>query len=164
MSLRQDLAAELARLNGFLAAAPLSVTVADAGVELCVEFLAVDSMSCQVRRVQMTVPALASKTAAALQAWAQNLCQRISYLLEPLGPLELDLQNQQALIRSTKPSQLPNGAQYYEILLQTGTGGVFTLQRYRTTKGTPGRDAVDMLLTHEVLLKLADDLVASIPP
>jgi hypothetical protein len=49
------------------------------------------------------------------------------------------------------------------VLLQSDTSGNFSLRRYQAVKGAPGRTQVDMHLTHEVLSKLADDLVETIP-
>ena len=59
--------------------------------------------------------------------------------------------------------KLPDGTQYYEIVLSSQSGGNFALRRFRSTKGQPGRDQVDITVTHEVLLKLADDLVSTLP-
>ena len=64
---------------------------------------------------------------------------------------------------STPPSQLPTGTQYFEIILSSKSSGTFSLKRYRSTKGQPGRDAVEITVTHEVLLKLTDDLIATLP-
>lgn len=99
----------------------------------------------------------------ALKKWAENLSQRINYLLENIGPLEYDPTAGQVLIRSTPPDQLPDGTQYYEIVLSSQSGGNFSLRRYKSVKGQPGRDAVEITITHEVLLKLADDLVDTVP-
>ena len=107
---------------------------------------------------------LSSQSAAfsALETWARNLSKRITYLLEQIGPLELDPAAGEVLIRSTPPDQLPDGAQYYEIILSQ-KGGTFLLNRFRSVKGTPGRSPVDIQVTHEVLHKLVDDLEDTIP-
>ncbi len=67
------------------------------------------------------------------------------------------------LIRSTPPDQQAAGNQYYEILLHTLGAGQFTLRRYGTQKGAAGRTPADIYLTHEVLDKLVNDLVESLP-
>jgi hypothetical protein len=162
MSLRDDIAAELTRLVG--TTSPTSVTAADpSGLQMRVDFTAVDSMSCSFEQIELFVPNLQNATFDVLKQWADSLSKRITYLLENIGPLEYDPAAGQVLIRSTSPSQLPNGAQYYEIVLSSKSGGNFSLRRYRSTKGQPGRDAVDITVTHEVLLKLADDLVDTLP-
>jgi hypothetical protein len=163
MTLRQQLSQELSRLVG--APAPGTVTVSDAsGVRMQVDFTAVDSMSCSFSQIELFVPTLQNAQFDALRNWADSLSQRLTYLLENIGPLEYDPAAGQVLIRSAPPDKLPDGTQYYEIVLSSHTGGNFSLRRYRSTKGQPGRTAVDITVTHEVLLKLADDLVATLPP
>jgi len=162
MSLRNDLEQELKRLVG--THTPTSVTVSDAGgLQLRVDFTAVDSMSCSFDQIELFVPSLQNAAFDALKKWAENLSQRINYLLENIGPLEYDPTAGQVLIRSTPPDQLPDGTQYYEIVLSSQSGGNFSLRRYKSVKGQPGRDAVEIAITHEVLLKLADDLVDTVP-
>lgn len=162
MSLHSEIAAELNRLIG--TTSPTSVTATDpSGVEMRVDVTAVDSMSCSFSQIELFVPNLQQATFDVLKQWADSLSKRITYLLENIGPLEYDPDAGQVLIRSTSPSQLPDGTQYYEIVLTTQSGGNFSLRRYRSTKGQPGRDAVDITVTHEVLLKLAEDLVDTLP-
>jgi hypothetical protein len=162
MSLSSDLQQELARLAG--TCSPTSVTLAEAGgLTLLFDFNAIDSMSCSLSQIELSVPTLRNAPFDALKQWAQALSRRITYLLEQLGPLEYDPAAGEVLIRSTTPSQLPSGTQYYEIILSSGTAGTFSLRRYRAVKGVAGRDAVDITVTHEVLLKLVDDLVDTIP-
>lgn len=162
MSLRQKLAGELQRLAGASGAG--RVTVADpGGLRLEVEFVAVDSMSCRFSELALFVPALQNAGFDALRQWADALAQRITYLLEQIGPLEYDPGAGQVLIRSVRPDVLPDGSQYYEIVLSAHAGGSFSLRRYRSTKGQPGRAPVDITVTHEVLLKLADDLLDTLP-
>ncbi|MCA9055097.1 MAG: hypothetical protein KDA75_14750, partial [Planctomycetaceae bacterium] len=138
-------------------------TVSDAGLTLEIDFLAIDSIGCSFEQLALTVPAMNGAAFDALKTWAQGLSRRITYLLEQVGPLEFDEPAGEVLIRSTPPSQLPAGAQYYEILLQSHGGGRFTLCRYESTKGQAGRKLTPLTLTHEVLLKLVDDLVDTIP-
>ena len=162
MSLRNEIASELKRLIG--TTSPTSVTATDvSGLEMRVDFTAVDSMSCSFLQIELFVPHLQQAAFDVLKQWADSLSKKISYLLENIGPLEYDPDAGQVLIRSTSPSQLPDGTQYYEIVLSSKAGGNFSLCRYRSTKGQPGRDAVDVTVTHEVLLKLADDLVDTLP-
>ncbi|QDU38504.1 hypothetical protein Mal4_28320 [Maioricimonas rarisocia] len=162
MSLRNDLEQELKRLIG--THSPTSVTVSDAGgLQLRIDFTAVDSMSCSFDQIELFVPSLQNAAFDALKKWAENLSQRIKYLLENIGPLEYDPSGGQVLIRSTPPDQLPDGTQYYEIVLSSQSGGNFSLRRYQSVKGQPGRNPVEITVTHEVLLKLADDLVDTVP-
>ena len=162
MSLSQDLQQELSKLVG--TQSPTSVSVSDAsGLSLQVDFTAVDSMSCSFTEIQLFVPALQNAAFDALKKWAEQLSQRITYLLENIGPLEFDPDAGEVLIRSTPPGQLPDGTQYFEIILSSQAAGTFSLKRYRSIKGQPGRDPVEITVTHEVLIKLTDDLIATIP-
>jgi len=162
MSLSADLQQELTALIG--TNSPTTVTVADpAGLMLTVEFTAVDSMSCSFTGITLFVPSLQQAAFDVLKQWAQALSQRITYLLENIGPLEFDPDAGEVLIRSTPPSQLPSGTQYFEIILSSHSSGTFSLRRYASVKGQPGRQAVDITVTHEVLIKLTDDLLETIP-
>lgn len=162
MGLRREVDREMQALLG----APMPATVQAAngnGLQLRIEFNQVDVLGCAVSELALFVPSLQNAAFDVLKQWATDLSQKITYLLENIGPLEFDPQAGQVLIRSSPPDQLANGAQYYEIVLSSNGTGTFILRRYRSTKGQPGRDPVDMHLTHEVILKLVDDLVATIP-
>lgn len=160
MSVRTLLAAELARLRGYSSASPVSVSVTDpSGISIDIEFTQVDSLACAIRQITVHVPSMSQVAFAQLQKWAEALSQRITYLLEQLTPLELDPQAGQILIRSTRPDQLPDGTQYYEIVVSNTGAGSFTLQRFQSVKGTPGRTPIDLQVTHELLYKLCDDLI-----
>lgn len=132
-------------------------------VTLHLDVSAVDRLSCALSELRIVAPHLSAAGFAALTAWAQKLCARITYLLEQIGPIELDPNAGNVLIRSDPPDRQSAGAHYYEILLQNEGAGHFTLRRYSTQKGSPGRTPVDLYLTHEVLDKLVNDLVDSLP-
>lgn len=160
MSVRILLAAELARLRGYSSASPVTVSVTDpSGISIVIEFTQVDSLACAFRQITVHVPSMNQVAFAQLQKWAEALSQRITYLLEQISPLECDPQGGQVLIRSTRPDPLPDGTQYYEIIVSSTGTGTFTLQRFRSVKGTPGRTPIDLQVTHELLYKLCDDLI-----
>lgn len=163
MGLRQDLQLELQHQQGLSGSAPVRSTLTDGGLTLEIDFLAVDSLGCSFEQLTLAASAMNGAAFDALKTWARSLSRRITYLLEQIGPLEFDEQAGEVLIRSTPPDHLPDGAQYYEILLQSQQGGRFCLTRYRSVKGQPGRTQTPLTMTHEVLLKLADDLVDTIP-
>ena len=98
-----------------------------------------------------------------LREWAEALCQRITYLLENLGPLEFEPDAGKILIRSTAPSNQPDKRLFYEVLLHSKADGSFSLKRYESVKGQTGRTPVDLQMTHEVLTRLVRDLVETIP-
>ncbi len=164
MSLHSDLQQELQRLQGFSGPQTTSASVSGpGGLTLLVDFFAVDSIGCSIDQIVLDVPALNNAAFDVLRTWAQALSQRITYLMEQIGPLEYDEVAGEVLMRSVSPAQLPDGAQYYEILLQSRSGGRFVLRRYASIKGQPGRTAVPIETTRQVLLRLADDLVDTLP-
>lgn len=164
MSLKTALSTELKKLVGLAGpvARPASLT-APGNVDVAIDFIAVDSMSCSFREIRLRVPALASAGVDRLQEWAEKFCKRVTYLLEHIGPIEVDPEHGRVLVRSTPPDKQDEERLFYEILLQSHANGNFSLRRYRTSKPAAGRAQVDMQTTHEVLLKLVDDLVDTIP-
>lgn len=136
---------------------------APGGVDVAIDFVAVDRLGCALQQIRLRVPALAGCDTDKLTEWAEALSRRVTYLLEGLGPIEIDRNSGQVLVRSNPPGHQPDGTSYYEVLLQSDTGGNFSLRRYRAVKGSPGRTQVDVHLTHEVLLRLVDDLLETIP-
>ncbi|MBW3540159.1 MAG: hypothetical protein KY476_07810 [Planctomycetes bacterium] len=164
MDLTTRLADELKQLAGFHSATPRTVALGGPdGVDLAIDFTAVDRMSCAFRELRLRVPALAAGGFDALKKWAEALSQRVTYLLENIGPLEFDPASGQVLIRSKAADAQPYGSSYYEVLLASTGAGLFTLRRYRTQKGVGGREQVELQVTHEVLKKLVADLIDTIP-
>lgn len=164
MSISTQLQPILTKLVGFQSTAAQTTTLTDStGVVMAIDFLQVDAMSCSVEEIRLEVPSLYNADMQTLEDWANALCGRITYLLEHIGPLERDEQNGQILIRSTPPSKHAAGTKYYEIMLKSRGSGRFTLKRYESIAGSHGRSPVPMQMTHEVLLKLVDDLADTIP-
>jgi hypothetical protein len=166
MSLSLDLAAALTPYVGQNFMPPRSITVHDPqGITLTVAVISMESLGVSLEELRLEVPALAAAPMTVLERWAKGLCQRITYLLETLAPLEFDAQGQEVLIRSQQPdtSSISGHAKYYEVLLSSLGQGRFCLRRYLADKQQPGRQPVPLQLTHEQLAKLVNDLVATLP-
>lgn len=164
MSLLTKLGSELTKQIGYSSSNPHTVLLsAPQNVKIEIDLTAVDTMSCSCREIRLSVPSLVDADFDKLRNWGKNLCRRLTYLLENIGPLELDESAGQVLIRSTPPDKQGGTIQFYEIVLESHSDGNFTLRRFRTDKGQPGRQRVDVVTTHEVLKKLVADLVDSIP-
>ncbi len=164
MSLGDKIAQELQQLVGFNGPGSKIVTLTEPQLaELAVDLMIVDSLSCSFHELRINAPHLVGASVDTLRDWADALSQRITYLLENLGPIEIDTQAGQVLVRSNPPDQQPAGAKYYEVLLQSDTSGNFSLRRFEAEKGAPGRIQVDIQTTHEVLRKLVDDLIDTLP-
>ncbi len=163
MTTGRQLADEVRKLAGHAGPAAKTVAIAAGSVDLAVDVTAADSMSCSCREIRMRVPALSGAGPDVLKKWAHDLCSRVTYLLEQLGPLEIDSEGKQVLIRSKSPDKRDNSTTFYEVLLQSQGAGLFTLRRYRRDSQGAPREHVDLRTTHELLEKLADDLIATIP-
>ncbi|MDZ4683704.1 MAG: hypothetical protein SH850_01365 [Planctomycetaceae bacterium] len=165
MGLSLDLAAALQPLVGQVFLPAKTVTVSDGqGVTLSADLIAVESLGLSCEELRLMVPALSGASLDVLKTWAGGLCQRITYLLETLSPLEFDAQGSEVLIRSTTPdTSHPGQTKYYEVLLSSHGGGQFSLRRYEADRATGGRAHVPLRITHEQLAKLVNDLVTTLP-
>lgn len=164
MKFSQQIEQQLSTLIGLAPGSLQVVAFSNAdNIRLEIDFTAVDMMGCSLKELRLNVPTLQSADAQTLKQWADAFCLRVTYLLENLGPLEIDSNQAQVLIRSTPPDTSGPATQYYEIQLYSQANGNFSLSRYLVQQGQPGRNQVEMQLTHEVLKKLVDDLVDTIP-
>jgi len=164
MLLRDDLELKLQSLYSARAAMPASVQLSDStGIALRLELSHLDFMSCAFSELALFIPQLQNAAFSMLEQWAEDLSKRMTYLLEPLGPLEFDPTGGQILVRSTPPGQGPRGTLFYELLLTTSGHGTFSLRRYQSISGQAGRTPTDIQVTHEVLLRLVTDLLATLP-
>ena len=160
-----QLTEELKQLAGFSSSTPRRIEITDPdGLVLGVAVVAVDALSCAFESLTLHVPSLVGNESDVLQAWANALSGRVTYLLENIGPIEIDNRSSQVLIRSTPPHRTCTDTQFYEVLLSAQPNGTFLFRRYRAEDGQPGRESVDIHLTLETLHKLVDDLVDTIPP
>ncbi len=165
-----DLLSELGKLSGLSVSTPqtTSLTTPDPRnaaelMEVQLDFVEVDKLSCALREIRLNIPSLRQADTDLLKQWTEALCQRITYLMENLGPLEFEPDAGKILIRSTAPTSPAGKKLYYEVLLHAHAGGCFSMKRYESVKGQPGRTVVDLHLTHEVLTRLVGDLVETIP-
>jgi hypothetical protein len=93
-----------------------------------------------------------------LQSWANGVASRVTGLLEPLQVLEIDVERNEALLRSNHPSRRSDNLFYYEVLLK-GTQAA-SVRRYQGNPGGGRREQVPFVLTHEALAKFVRDLAA----
>lgn len=164
MNLTTQLTEELKQLAGFSSSTPRRIEITNPdGLVLGVAVVAVDALSCAFESLTLHIPSLVGNETGALQEWADALSDRVTYLLENIGPIEIDQNSNQVLIRSTPPEKTDTGTQFYEVLLSAQSNGTFLFRRYRAESGQPGRESVDIHLTHETLHKLIGDLVDTVP-
>jgi len=161
MLLIDKVSESLTQLKGLESAEPKSVAWSDdAKVGLEIDFVAIESLSCAFRELRFTVPSLQAASLVVLQGWSKSVCERITYLLEHIGPLEVDPLSVTVLIRSTPPEHDGGRVSFYEILVQPT--GCLNLRRFSRMRGDPERQPQDIRVTHEVLRKLIHDLVSSV--
>lgn len=115
------------------------------------------AMSCWELRLETA--RLAGAPMDRVKRVAESVTRRVTYLLEPIHPIETDAEACVVQLRSTKPDDRGGVRSYYEILVRTG--GSVSLRRYEAARGQL-RQAVAMNLTHEIVARLADDFVASV--
>ena len=96
-------------------------------------------------------------TAVDLERIGNDLASRVTYLMEPIRPIEIDADACVVQMRSTPPQKDDDGRSYYELLVRRG--GEIALTRYRKEPGTP-RQQIPATVTREVLLRLAGDFSA----
>lgn len=164
MNLTSKLLHEIRQLAPLQSDPPHPVTVRGTdSTEITIDVTVAESLGCSFRQIVLRSPQLNGAAIDVLKRWAAALSQRVTYLMEGIGPLEVDADAGQILIRSTPPGKRDDGTRFYEILLESQAAGNFTLRRYESIAGQSGRSQVDVNLTHEVLDKLVSDLVDTIP-
>ena len=162
MPLHEQITRSLVGLRGLDSDVPTTVGWStDRGSTVAVDFTAVDSLSCAFRELRVSADEFKTAPFDALQAWAEGLCKKVTYLLEQISPVERDTAAHTVLIRSTPPAKQAEQTAFYEMLVQAP--GILSLRRYTCAAQNPNRDSCDIQLTHEVLAKLVDDVVAAIP-
>jgi hypothetical protein len=128
------------------------------GYNAAVAVECVDTVGCRLWEISLR-PAVSMSTVE-LKPRAEQLCQRVTGLMEPLSLVEIDTLSNAALMRSEQPGQLGENRFYYEVLLHGDGSSV--VRRYRTPQADqPRRQQVAFTLTHEALAKLVRDLIAA---
>ena len=118
-----------------------------------------DQLAVAVYELVLETSELANVTVAKLQAASKALCERVTYLFEPISPIETDAEGCVVQMRSTPPQKHENGCFYYELFLRRG--GSITLCRYEKQPGSI-RQRVAATLTHDVLGRLVGDFESTL--
>jgi len=162
MLLQEQIIQSLAGLKGLSSDVAKTVGwAAGGGRTVEIDFTAVDSLGCAFRELRLSADELKNVRFETLKTWAEDLCKKVTYLLEQIGPLERDAEVETVLIRSTPPTRLPDQTTFYEILVKAP--GTLNLRRYTRAAHHFDRQPCDIQVTHEVLVKLVNDLVVAIP-
>lgn len=156
MSLANEFDRALASTACFASGQQVVQAAAGATRATC-ELVALDALACAVDCLRVDNPALASSSVAQLRERAAKLAARITYLLEPISPIEIDSLGCVVQLRSSPPQKNEAGTSYYELLV--GHSGAITLVRYHCPPGAL-RSRAAAHLTREVLLRLVGDFEA----
>jgi hypothetical protein len=116
-----------------------------------------NSLAVAFQTLRVATPELAGATSTGLERMAKDLSARLTYLMEPIRPIEIDADACVAQLRSSPPQRDDDGRSYYELTVRRG--GQISLCRYRK-EPSAARQQIAATVTREVLLRLADDFEA----
>ena len=133
---------------------PQTLTAEAAGQHLTLHLDGVDSLACGFVLLEFESQALASAGIEQLKQVAEKLEKRLTYLLEPISPIEHDAEHCVVQLRSNPPQRNEDRTSYYELLVSRG--GRLSLARYAKQVGGV-RQPVSSHVTREVLLRLIGD-------
>ena len=133
-----------------------TVSVSDGGDTISCRLQAVDQLACSFDELALETDRLAGATLDTLGRISEELSRRLTYLLEPVAPIERDAERCIVQMRSKPPARDDDGTRYYELIVERGR---LSLVRYQRTSGA-ARQKVAAQVTLEVLGRLAADFAA----
>jgi hypothetical protein len=154
MTLTQQFEHELNQL-GTGAEAVLGVSEGDRN--LTCDLVTRDSLAVAFQTLRLATSELAGAAAVELERIGSVLAGRLTYLLEPIRPIELDADACVVQMRSSPPKQDDDGHSYFELVVRRG--GELSLCRYRKQPGQ-AREQIPANVTREVLQRLVGDFCA----
>jgi hypothetical protein len=140
---------------------PCSVTADDGENTLTLRLTALDSVGLAFTGLDLATRKRSEWTPEAIKAWGENLSARATYLMEPLVMLELDAAEGEVQLRSQSPTSRAEKRSYYEVRINRQ--GMLHLARFAFDEAGRRRSPATCQMTREVVERLADDIVASIP-
>jgi len=155
MDIKTDIERELKRIQAVSGKGLLQVDTDNGRIEA--DLLAVDAIGCSFLTLAYSTDKLASSSLDELKKISESLISRLTYLLEPIGVVEVDRDRAAVQLRSNPPQKGDDGTSYYELMVRRG--GDVTLSRYQKKPGQI-REIVPANVTREVLQRLAEDFVA----
>jgi hypothetical protein len=116
-----------------------------------------NSLAVSFERLRLATSELASSSPADLERIGKALSDRLTYLMEPIAPIEIDARACVLQLRSNPPLRDDDGRSYYELTVRRG--GEIALVRFRKETGATRRQ-IPATVTREVLLRLVGDFCA----
>jgi hypothetical protein len=160
MSLSRKIAAALDE-NTKVHVLPCAVTIEEGPHRLALGLTALDTVGVAFDAMDFATASRPEWTPEALRAWGERLAGRVTYLMEPFRVLEVDAEGGEVSLRSQSPTARDQRRSYYEIRLSRP--GALRMERFTFDEAARQRRRSSCQLTREVLERLADDIVASLP-
>lgn len=130
-----------------------------AGLRITCELTALGTLGCAFRHLTVESETLADATMEQVQEIGTALSKKLTYLLEPIAPIEIDADGCVVQLRSQPPHRVEESRSYYELLVRRG--GSICLRRFVKSNGTV-REETPASVTREVFLRLVDDLSSAL--
>jgi hypothetical protein len=130
------------------------VAVEDSPRRLTCDIVERNSLAVSFNRLRLATDELASADAQKLEQIGKALSSRLTYLMEPIAPIEIDAAACIVQLRSSPPQQDDDGRSYYELIVRRG--GEIELARFRKENGG-ARQQIAATVTREVLVRLVND-------
>jgi hypothetical protein len=146
---------ELTKLGG----SPATLTVNLPPWKMTCDVAEQNSLAVSFNQLRLETAELAAASAADLKRISESLAGRLTYLMEPISPVEIDAAACVVQLRSNPPQKDDDGRSYYELVVRRG--GELALRRYRKEPGA-ARRPISATVTREVLLRLVGDFNAAI--
>jgi hypothetical protein len=136
---------------------PAMVAVSDSPRQLSCDVVERNSLAVSFNQMRLATDELASADGIELERIGKALAGRLTYLMEPIAPIEIDAAACVVQLRSSPPQRDDDGRSYYELVVRSG--GEIGLTRYRKENGN-ARQQIAATVTREVLLRLVGDFCA----
>ncbi len=110
-----------------------TLSVDESGQRLVCELTGLDAFGCVFVRFELHSDALSNATMERVREISKSLSARLTYLLEPIAPIESDAEQCIIQMRSNPPQRDEQGTSYYELLVRRG--GALSLCRWNKAPG-----------------------------
>ncbi len=154
MTIQQQVESELTRWGG----EPTQLTIDTEVGQVAAQIQDLDRIGCTFSSLAVRSDRLAGATPDQMRQVGDDLAGRLSYLMEPISPIEIDREGAVVQLRSQPPQQDDDGATYFELLVRRDG---LTLERYQKAVGAV-RQKVPAQVTRVILGRLADDMVGAL--
>src|SRR6476619_6182612 len=134
MTLQNQFEQELLKLGD---GGPATVAVHDSHRHLSCDVVERNSLAVSFNQLRLVTDELASADAAKLERIGKALAGRLTYLMEPIAPIEIDAAACVVQLRSNPPQRDDDGRSYYELIVRRG--GEIALARNRKENGDARR-------------------------